>query len=223
MRLQLSGEGIARPLLDLGELGVPRQYRAITYGLALDSQPSTAFTAAGMALKPLSPVNFKRSALNGNSTLTWDRRSRLSGEFPDSTDIPLGEAAELYYVDIYSDSGFTLVVRTLQTDEPTATYTLAQQSVDFGSYQATLYLRIYQVSALVGRGVPLEVTSTVANLNSTPPSLLAHMDGAGVITTPVDGSQRARMSFVSQSHTWSRLAIDSASSREPIGSSIVTP
>jgi len=191
VRMQLSGEGIARPLLDLGELGVPRQYRAITYGLPLDNQPSTAFTASGMALKPLSPVNFKRSALNGNSTLTWDRRSRLSGEFPDSTDIPLGEAAELYYVDVYSDSGFTLIVRTLSTDEPTVTYTLAQQSVDFGSYQATLYLRIHQVSALVGRGVPLEVTSTVANVNSTPPSLLAHMDGAGVITTPVDSSSYA--------------------------------
>lgn len=191
VRLQLSGEGIARPLLDLGELGVPRQYRAITYGLALDSQPSTAFTAAGMALKPLSPVNFKRSALNGNSTLTWDRRSRLSGEFPDSTDIPLGEAAELYYVDVFADSGFSLIVRTLSADEPTVTYTLAQQAVDFGSYQATLYLRIHQVSALVGRGVPLEVTSTVANVNSTAPSLLAHMDGAGVITTPVDSSAYA--------------------------------
>lgn len=191
VRLQLSGEGIARPLLDLGELGVPRQYRAISYGLPLDNQPSTAFAASGMALKPLSPVNFKRSALNGNSTLTWDRRSRLSGEFPDSTDIPLGEAAELYYVDVYSDSGFTLIVRTLSTDQPTVTYTLAQQSVDFGGYQGTLFLRIHQVSALVGRGVPLEVTSTVANVNSTPPSLLAHMDGAGIITTPVDSSSYA--------------------------------
>lgn len=191
VRLPLSGEGIVRPVLDLGELGVPRQYRAITYGLELDSQDSTPFTSAGYGLKPLPPVDFRRVALNGNSTLSWNRRSRLSGEFPDSSDIPLGEAAELYYVDIYSDSGFTLVVRTLQTDEPTASYTLAQQAVDFGSYQATLYLRIYQVSALVGRGVPLEVTSTVANLNSTPPSLLAHMDGAGVITTPVDSSSYA--------------------------------
>lgn len=191
VRLQLSGEGIARALLDLGELGVPRQYRAITYGLALDSQPSTAFTASGMALKPLSPVNFKRDALNGNSILTWDRRSRLSGEFPDSSDIPLGEDAELYYVDIYSDSDFTLIVRTLATDTTTVTYTLAQQSVDFGGYQATLYLRIHQVSALVGRGVPLQVTSTVANVSSTAPSLLAHMDGAGVITTPVDSSAYA--------------------------------
>ena len=39
--------------------------------------------------------------------------------------------------------------------------------------------------------MPLEVTSTVANLNSTPPSLLAHMDGAGVITTPIDSSSYA--------------------------------
>lgn len=188
VRLPTTGHGIARPILELSEIGVTRYYRPISFGLALDSELSTPFASNGYALKPLSPVDFKRSSLNGNTTLSWNRRSRLSGEFPSGSDIALGEATELYYVDIYTDSDFTVVVRTISCDSPTATYTLAQQSVDFGSYQATLYLSIYQVSALIGRGVPLEVTSTLANLNSTPPSLLAHMDGAGVIVTPVDSS-----------------------------------
>jgi hypothetical protein len=189
--IQSTGAGILRPDLDIGEIGQTRQYRAITYGLSPDSQVSTPFATTGVALKPFSPVDFKRSALNGASTLTWNRRSRLSGEFPDSTDIALGESAESYIVDIYSDSTFALVVRSLSAVTTTATYTLAQQTTDFGSYQTTLYLRIYQVSALIGRGIALQVTSVVANVNSTPPSLLAHMDGAGTISTPVDSSTYA--------------------------------
>ena len=61
-----------------------------TLGLSADSMSSTAFASTGMALKPLSPVDFKRESLNGDSVLTWNRRSRYSGEFPDGADIALG-------------------------------------------------------------------------------------------------------------------------------------
>lgn len=191
VQLPASGQGVMRPSLDLGEIGQERQYRGISFGRDLDSEISTAFTSQGIGLKPLQVVDFKRASLNGNTTLTWNRRSRLSGEFPDGADIALGEAAELYYVDVYSDADFSLIVRTIQTDTPRAVYSLAQQNTDFGGYQRVLYLKISQVSALVGRGIELQVTSTQDNINSTAPSLLAHMDGAGVITTPVDSSPSA--------------------------------
>lgn len=184
--LPASGDGLLRPVLDIGELGQLRMYRPISLGLAADSMPSTAFASTGEGLKPLSPVDFHRTALNGASAMTVNRRSRYTGELPDGADIALGEASELYDWDIYADATYALVVRTLTSVTGAVTYTLAQQLADFGGYQATLYVRIHQVSALVGRGNPLQVASTVANTNSTPPSLLAHMDGAGLITTPLD-------------------------------------
>jgi hypothetical protein len=186
-----TGQGIMHPTLDLGVIGQERQYRAISFGRDLDSEISTPFSLQGYGLMPLQPVDFRRSSVNGNTTMTWNRRSRFSGEFPSGSDIPIGESAELYYVDVYSDSTFTLILRTISTDEPRATYTLAQQTVDFGAYQAMLYLRISQVSGLVGRGVPLEVTSVQSSVTAAVPSLLAHFDGAGLWTTPIDSSSYA--------------------------------
>lgn len=191
VQIPVSGQGIMHPTQDLGVIGQERKYRAISFGRDLDSELSTAFTLQGFGLKPLQPVDFKRSSVNGASTLTWNRRSRLSGEFPDGSDIALGESAELYYVDVYSDSTFTLIVRTISTNTTRAVYTLAQQSADFGGYQTVLYLRISQVSGLVGRGVPLQVTSVQASITAVVPSLLAHFDGAGLWTTPIDSSSYA--------------------------------
>jgi hypothetical protein len=181
-----TGVGILRAELNISEIGQTRQYRAITFGKALDTQQSTSFASTGAALKPFAPVNLRRRSFNGDTTLTWDRRTRLSGEFMDGVDVPLGESVEAYVVEIYASSAFATVVRTINTATAQAEYTLAQQSADFGVYQTTLYLRIYQVSSSVGRGFPLQATSTQANASGPVTSLLAHFDGAGILTTPVD-------------------------------------
>jgi hypothetical protein len=39
---------------------------------------------------------------------------------------------------------------------PAATYTAAEQSADFGAPQAAVAVRVFQISAAVGRGVPRE-------------------------------------------------------------------
>ena len=45
------------------------------------------------------------------------------------------------------------VVRTIAgLTSPSATYTAAEQTADFGSAQSSVTVRVYQVSALVGRG-----------------------------------------------------------------------
>jgi hypothetical protein len=187
--LPSAGTGLIKVDQDLGEVGQSHQYRAVSFGLTADSASSVSFTSGGVCLKPFSPVNFKRVAINGNSNLSWDRRSRLSGGFVDGGDIAIGEVAELYYVDIYSDSTYTLIVRTIQTNTTSCIYTVAQQAIDWGGYRRQIYIRISQVSALIGRGFPLEVDSNVANIVGTAPGLLAHFDTPGL--TPVDSSSYA--------------------------------
>ena len=87
------------------------------------------------------------------------RRTRLSTRFTGGAGIntPLGEDSEAYEVDVYDDDTYTTVVRTITgLSAPTATYTSAQQTTDFGSPQAEVFVRVYQISAAVGRGHYLE-------------------------------------------------------------------
>jgi hypothetical protein len=49
-------------------------------------------------------------------------------------------------------------VRTLSTSTPSALYTAAQQTSDFGSTQANVTVRIFQLSEAVGRGFPAEAS-----------------------------------------------------------------
>jgi len=50
------------------------------------------------------------------------------------------------------------VLRTIAVTAPTATYSAANQTTDFGAAQAEVFVRIQQISALVGRGLPAEAT-----------------------------------------------------------------
>jgi hypothetical protein len=69
--------------------------------------------------------------------------------------VPLNEESERYDVDILDGAD---VVRTISITAPAATYTAAQQTADFGSPQSSIAVRVYQLSAIVGRGRPAAAT-----------------------------------------------------------------
>ena len=142
-------------------IGSERHYRGITAGKSLDSDGNRAFTYRGVNLECLSPVHAtgSRHPTTNDWTLTWVRRSRFSG-WRDLVDASLGETTESYEVDIFSSATYTTLKRTLTSATPTVTYTSANQVTDFGSNQATLYLKIYQLSSVVGRGYPLTISLT---------------------------------------------------------------
>lgn len=140
-----------------GELvGTSLTYRGITSGRDLTTGTDVPFTYQGVNLECLSPVNAVGARASGDLTATWVRRSRLSGNWW-VTGVPtaVGEASEAYEVDVMSGS---TVKRTITSSTPTITYTSAQQVTDFGAAQSSITLRIYQLSGVVGRGYPLEVT-----------------------------------------------------------------
>ena len=67
--------------------------------------------------------------------------------------MPLVEASEAYEVEI-RNAGDTATLRTITgLSSPSASYTAAQQVTDFGATQASLNLRIFKISATVGRGI----------------------------------------------------------------------
>jgi hypothetical protein len=145
---------------DTGSIGLLRQYQGATFGDIGPTAGPTAFAEQGNRLKPyaVGHITGTRDG-SGNLTLNWIRRTRSGGDnsWQDGVvDVPLGEASESYSVDIVDGSG--VVKRTLSATTPTASYTAAQQTTDFGSAQSAVNVRIYQISSLVGRGFAASAT-----------------------------------------------------------------
>ena len=131
-------------------------YKAVSVGNSLGNTDEVPFTYTGRNLKPFAPVHVtgERDA-SGNLTISWIRRSRIDAEWRDGVGIPLGEESETYHVDILDDGN---VVRTIEVTSPTASYSAADQVADFGSAQSSVDVKVYQMSAVVGRGYAASVT-----------------------------------------------------------------
>lgn len=158
----LSGvAGLARVVSTAADIGATRSYKAITAGESLDSASVVDFSDTGVGLKPLAPVhiNAGRDAA-GNIIITWVRRTRVDGEWRDYADASLGEAAESYEVDILSDVG--AVLRTLTTSTPSVVYSADLCISDFGSMVTSIKIRVYQMSAIVGRGFGAEAVLSLS-------------------------------------------------------------
>ncbi len=144
-----------------GYIGVDRDYRGITVGDDINSDNSLTFSYDGVNLEPLSPCQLtgSRHPTNNDWTIVWTRRSRYAG-WRNLADIPLGETTESYEIEVYSSGTYTTLKRTLTSTTQTVQYTSAQQVTDFGSNQSTIYLKIYQLSSVVGRGYALTQSLT---------------------------------------------------------------
>lgn len=150
--LALSSSAISQAML----------YRAITFGSDISTDSDRSFTYAAVNLLPLSPIALtgNRNPSSNDWTLTWIRRTRSGGEWRDGMDVDLGETSERYEIDIYASGAYASVKRTIATTSPVAAYSSADQVTDFGSNQATIYLKIYQLSDSIGRGYPLTASLT---------------------------------------------------------------
>lgn len=147
----------------LNDIGSAALYRAQTVGAADQSTVRRNFTYNAVNLQPLAPVWLKahRNTTTQDWTLSWVRRTRVGGEWRDNVDAALGEVAEIYEIDIFAGWQFTTVLFTITgLTSPTATYTAAQQMTYHGYNPEVLYFRIYQISAEVGRGKPLQAGIT---------------------------------------------------------------
>ena len=150
-RFVLLGGGLLSLSPTVADIGRPVLVKAVSINTALADAAAVPVTYTGANLKPLSPVHVAATR-DGAGTLeiAWVRRTRYGGGWLDGADVPLGEESERYEVDILSGG---IVVRTLATTVPAASYGAAEQVADFGAVQPAVDARVYQLSALVGRGV----------------------------------------------------------------------
>jgi hypothetical protein len=149
------------------DLGLPWNWRIGPASRPVSDETFVAatFTPEGAGLRPFSVTHLEqpwRTARSpGDLTIRWTRRSRsLAADTWGAGDVPLAEDSEAYEVEIH-DGG--TVKRTLTTSTTSAIYTAAQQTADWGALLGpgdTLTIRIYQLSALIGRGAAKTVTLT---------------------------------------------------------------
>lgn len=158
----LDAADVAMVKMGAGTIGLSYVYRGVTADQDISTGASKQFYYRGVNLKPLSPVyaTGSRDPVTGDWSLSWIRRTRDGGEWRDYVDATLGEATEGYAVEVYSGPSYQAIKRTLSVATAECVYPLASQVTDFGAAQSTIHVRIYQVSAVVGRGYPLTASLT---------------------------------------------------------------
>jgi len=144
--------------LPLSALGIAEQVRAAVLGTPFALLPTEGHAWTGEAERPWSPVHVAGARDGSNNlALSWVRRSRIGGEWSDGTEaVALGEAVEAYEVDVLGPGG--AVLRTIAVSAPAAAYSAAAQIADGLAPGAPVAVRVYQMSAAVGRGHPAEAT-----------------------------------------------------------------
>ncbi len=150
------------------DLGIPWNWRIgpASRPVSDETYVAQAFTPVGVGLRPFSVVHVEQPWRTprgpGDLTIRWTRRSRaLAADSWGGLEVPLGEELEAYEVEILDGPA---VKRVLSTATTSAVYTAAQQNADWGVPLGpgdTLDIRIFQLSALVGRGAPKTVTLTI--------------------------------------------------------------
>lgn len=156
--------GLTRVNAEASSIGAERLLRAVTFGHDLTEAADNTVTLAAEGLKPYSPARVRGNrASNGTLRIDWVPRTRTGGDWLDNADAPLGESINAWEIDILNSSG--AVLRTLSGSAIStaqlpyvAFYSNTDQVTDFGATQAAITVRIYQLSALVGRGHPAEAT-----------------------------------------------------------------
>lgn len=200
--------------LPLSIINSPRPYRAVTFGASIDSAADIYSTYQAVNLKPLSPIRLSgsRDPVSLDWTITATRRSRTPVEPFSGLSTPIGEASEVYDLEIWSSDYSTLKRTFSGLTSASASYTAAQQVADFGGEQTTLYTKWYPLSSSVGRGYPL--VSSVSRYLPLDPfigSLVLgmHMDDA--LLSDVKGNTTTLINGIARSATQSKFGGYSAS------------
>ncbi|KZL06756.1 hypothetical protein PsAD2_04269 [Pseudovibrio axinellae] len=146
--------GIVQNGLSRSELGLPLNWQAGRAGAGVGSQDYTSYlqTFTGKGERPLSPVHLSSTRAGDDSILIgWVRRTRTGGDSWEAEQVPLGEEAEHYEIEIRDGEA---VKRVLSSTSQSITYSAAMQVEDFGALASSFEIQVFQLSAAYGRGVP---------------------------------------------------------------------
>jgi hypothetical protein len=146
-------------------VGAPAFWRVgpVSKGVGHASYAQVAFTPNGVGAEPFAGVHvaqpWRRGRAVGDLVIDWIRRSRdPAADVWGRGEVPLGEEAEAYEVDIFDGAA---VRRTLSATTTRVTYTGADQIADWGAPLGPgdrLNVAIFEIAPVAGRGAPTRET-----------------------------------------------------------------
>jgi len=139
--------------LRASEIGLERQWRVGPTGYAVsDALFATQMITGGQRSRlPLAPVHLRCLATVDGWRLSWLRRSRLDADDWAQSEIPLGENAETYAVEIAGRDG--VVKRRVEVGSSSHFYSRTQAQEDFGAVPSAMRVSVRQISSAVGPGM----------------------------------------------------------------------
>jgi hypothetical protein len=148
-----------RYAMDSAHLHSTRYWKGVTVGALLTATGYQSFINSGKGLKCYAPVRLAGTRDGANNlTLTWLRRTRIGGEWNDLTDVPLGETAELYDLEVLDAPGGAVLRTVAGLSSATYTYTATDQTSDGITPGDSVSVRVYQINATLGQGYPGSAT-----------------------------------------------------------------
>lgn len=148
--------------MENSRVNTPAYFKGVSSGQVISAVQPAIMPVVGRSLMPWAPSRVRRSSSGGDLTITWNRRTRISGGWNMGTGIetvPLNEDSEFY--EFYLING---PVADFDPNDPTKYHlkrvitspTTTIASADLTSFGLTssdeVGVAIYQVSAQVGRG-----------------------------------------------------------------------
>lgn len=149
---------IQRQGMQNSQIGNDFYYKIVRSGEAVSDFSSISYTNEGQQLFPYSPINLSTVDDAGDLDSTWTRRTRKGGSLggdnslTDGVGGPISEDSLLYEIDYVKVSDESILRTETGLTTEAATYTAANQTTDGVDLLGQIYVDVYQISAVVGRG-----------------------------------------------------------------------
>lgn len=150
---------------NLGMAGATRYYKPVAQGGDPDDVTSQSFTLGKTCLKPYSPCNVEgawdEDAGDYDLIVTWTRRTRALTRLFGTDPFPMIEPTEEYELELLDGPSGTVEFTYTGLTSPTKTITDADlTTAGYSPGNDTIYVKVYQISAAVGRGFGREQAIT---------------------------------------------------------------
>ena len=130
-----------------------QSFKIVSNGQLLGSVTAVSYAVKGNNLKPFPPCNIQATRDGSNNvTLTWIRRTRAPVRLLGGGGIPLAEESERYEVELLNVAESAVLTTISVSGAATTTITDATITGLGLVSGAAIHVRIYQKSAVVGRG-----------------------------------------------------------------------
>ena len=147
-----NGDVIKRIFKDNVHLGAKRFIKNVTLGQIESTARATEYVNSGNGLKPYAVNNVDGfSDVNGDKVCKFNKSVRGYAPLQDLRDA-YDPDGDLYEIEIYKDNTYTEVLRLLTIGNLNFRYTASEQIADFGAIQSNVYIKIFKLGKIIGRG-----------------------------------------------------------------------